>query len=282
MRVVVNLLVLMIVIIPLRAQNDTANTDPYGWTHTVVANLNITQNSYDNWVKGGENTLAWQLTLNGSANLEEERYLFTNKLLLDYGRTKVGGDDSRKSVDEINFESVFTYMAGIYVNPYASIHLLTQFTEGFDENDSDLKVSDFFDPGYLTQSIGIGYEPIKEVNTRLGFAVKETFTNEAATNLTDDADTDEIEKTKVEAGLESVTNLKVKLAETIGLSSTLNIFSNVERIDETDVDWNSTFTGKLTDLVNVNLNIRLVYDKDLSERRQIKQVLAIGFSYTVL
>lgn len=36
----------------------------YGWEKELVSSLNLTQSTFDHWVQGGENTLAWQLSVN--------------------------------------------------------------------------------------------------------------------------------------------------------------------------------------------------------------------------
>lgn len=60
------------------------------------------------------------------------------------------------------------------------------------------------------------------------------------------------------------------------------LFSNLKRFDEIDVDWDNVFVGKITDLQNATLTIRLFYDRDISPKRQLRQALAVGISYDIL
>ncbi len=60
------------------------------------------------------------------------------------------------------------------------------------------------------------------------------------------------------------------------------IFSNLKGLDETDVKWDNTFSAKISKYIDVSFNIKLFYDKDVSDKRQIKQSLSVGLTYTFL
>ncbi|HHE55922.1 MAG TPA: DUF3078 domain-containing protein, partial [Caldithrix abyssi] len=79
-----------------------------GWQKEMLSNLNFTQNTFDNWQQGGENAWAWQLNINGKFVKVQEKYEWANTLKIAYGKTKVGDAGSKKSTDEIRFESVYT------------------------------------------------------------------------------------------------------------------------------------------------------------------------------
>jgi cytochrome c oxidase assembly protein Cox11 len=49
-----------------------------------------------------------------------------------------------------------------------------------------------------------------------------------------------------------------------------------------DVNWDNMFSSKISNLLSVSLNVRMFYDKDISSKRQLKQVLALGLSYALL
>jgi len=272
--------------IPLFGQEAEEKAPEYGWKNTLVGGLNFTQNSFDNWAQGGENASAWQLNLNGKAVNSKEKYNWDNSGKIAYGRNKIAGLESRKSVDEIKADSVFTYLWGVYVNPYVAASGETQFTAGYDypkdPEEEKVEVSNFLDPGYFTQSAGVGYEPVKEFKTRLGFAVKETITMDHNAPYADDPDTKEIEKIKVEPGMESVTDFSKSLFGGILMTSKLEIFSNFKGLDEIDVKWDNIFSAKISEYINVSFNIKLFYDRDISVKRQLKQSLSAGLTYTFL
>ena len=264
----------------LGEENDKETPD-FGWRNEVIGALNVTQTSFHNWTQGGESTFSWQLYLTGKFVHDQEKYNWSHAGKTSFGKTKVVGTEARKSVDEIRLESVFTYKIGEYVNPYAAVTGETQLATGFDYTvDPRVKVSDFMDPGYFTQSVGVGYIPFAILRTRLGFGLKETITKDFPVPYADDPTTPKVEKTKIEFGLESVIDFRGKLSDNVLLTAKLELFSNLKRFDETDVKWDTIFTNKVSKYMAVNLNVKLFYDKNLSTKRQLKQGLALGVSYT--
>jgi len=263
--------------------NDEEEAPTYGWKNQVVGNLNLTQAQFDNWSQGGENTLAWQINLSSLFELNQEGFNWTTTSKASYGQTKIGDLESRKSSDEFMIESVYLYKLGVYVNPYVSALLQTQFTKGYQYvEDERFTVSNLFDPGYITLSVGVGYEPVPYLKTRLGAATKTTITREYAVGLTNDPATDTIEKVDTEFGALSVTELRKPLAENILLTSKLDLFSNLESLNEVDVRWDTIISARITRLIDVSLNVELLYDSNVSSKRQLKQLLALGISYTFI
>jgi len=265
------------------AQESQEDSVVYGWKKEVIGNLNLTQASFENWQQGGESALAWQTNINSNFILNTVNYEWNNTAKFTLGFAKVGDIEARKSADEISLESVLTRKLSTVFNPFVAFTAKTQLLSGF-QYDGDIKtqVSQFLDPGYFTQSAGIGYSPNEWVTTRFGVAVKETITSDFPIPYADDPVTPEIEKTKVEPGLTSVTDFKRELAENILFISKLDLFSDLEAIDRIDVLWENDIVMTVTKLINVTLEFDLLYDKDVSDERQIRQVLSVGLAYKLL
>lgn len=258
------------------AQDTKEKKPDYGWKNEAIGILNFTQNQFDNWAAGGENSWSWQMDLNGKFVNDQKKYNWATSAKLSYGKTKVGDATARKAADEIKLESVFTYKIGVYVNPYVAVTGLTQFTDGYAYTDSSKTViSSFMDPGYFTQSIGMGIDVNKNIKTRLGAALKETITEKFNKVVPK-------KETLTEFGAESVTDVKWQMLENILYTSKLELFSNLKSLDEIDVNWDNLFAAKISDYITVSFNLKLMYDKDISTKRQIKQTLAVGLSYTLL
>ena len=169
------------------------------------------------------------------------------------------------------------------MNPFVAITAKTQLAKGYSYDVSPkVAVADFFDPGYVTESIGLGYNRGDGFKTRFGAALKHTFTSDFPVPYADDPSTAEIEDTKSEFGAESVTDFSIKLSETILFTSKLEMFSNLESLNEIDINWDNLFSAKLTEYIAVSFNIKLFYDRNISIRRQLRQTLAAGLTYSVL
>lgn len=275
---------LMPVLIAVLLILTSAEEQPIGWQKSVTGNLGTTQTSFDNWTAGGENTFAWQVNLNAKFINNQPKWIWTNSGKFAFGKSRISDQEARKSVDEIKLESVYIYKLGIPVNPYAAVKGETQFAYGYKYTDtSAVEISNFLDPGYFTESIGAGYAPSEQLSTRLGVALMQTVTRDFPVPYSDDPGTDNEQETfKNEAGLESVTDFSQKFRDNLLFTSNLVIFSNLQAINQVDVKWDNVLTASITKYVNVTCNFKLVYDHDLSVRRQIMQSLSLGLTYTFI
>ena len=253
------------------------------WQKSVAGGVNLTQNSFDNWAAGGDNAFSWQLNFNYKFEKDAEGFIWLNTGKLAYGNTKTGDADMIKSADEIKVESVFTYKLGASINPYAALTGETQLTESFDYSTSpDTAVSAFMDPGFFRVGLGAGMKVNDMIKTRAGASFKQTVTS-AYPRYSDDPDTPlEVETLRSEFGVESVTDINWLITETSLYTGKLEIFSNFGGLEEIDVNFDNILTVKVSKYVNMNVNIKLLYDKDISARRQIKQTMAIGLNYTFI
>ncbi len=257
-------------------------TKPFGWNHTMVAGVNLTQVAFKDWAQGGQNALAYTLWLNGNSTQDMEMTNWSTSYKFAFGQARLSDQGLRKTDDEIFLESLLIYKLWTYVNPYASFTVRTQFAKGFEyPGGNEVGVSKFFDPAYLTQSIGAAYKPIPEVVTRLGVGVREVVTSQF-TQYSDDPATADTEKVKINGGIESVTNVEWNFAENMQFKSSLELFAPFKTMDEIIVRSDNTISAKVNKYVTVGFNVQLINDVTVTRRTQIKQVLAIGLSYTLL
>jgi hypothetical protein len=262
------------------AQEDSVKL--YTWTPLAVVGLNVSQVALSNWTQGGDNSVAISFLGTGGLKYYTESWQFKNDLKLAYGRTKLGSEDFRTTDNELYLESVLSYNIGWDIDPYVGNIVRTAISTGYKyDKDTTYAIAGFFDPGYLTQSIGFTYNKLNNFTTRLGFAVQETFTNKYF-HYADDPSTPAIEKTKVETGLESVTTAEFNLQDNLIYKSNLRLFTRFESMDVWDVRWDNSFVAKFNDYLNFNIAFLLIYQKDQSPKTQIKEALQLGITYTLL
>ena len=253
------------------------------WQKEAVGSFSFSQAHFDNWATGGENTLALQFDLGGKLVYNSDKDVWTNTGKIAFGNSKIGEAETKKTIDELRVESILTYLWGFMANPYLALKGETQLAPGYiyDEN-SNTQVSGFLDPGYFTQSIGFQYSPTKEISIRLGAAVKETITKDFPAPYADDPETEEIETTKIEPGMEAVCSFSKKINENTLINSTIDLFNNFTSVDATDVRWDTDIRTQITKYINVKFSVKLFYDKEISTKRQLNQSLLLGVSYTLL
>jgi hypothetical protein len=253
------------------------------WKHSVVGAFTFTQVSYSDWAQGGQNALAYAVALEGQSDRDAERTNWSNSYKFAFGQTRLGDQGLRKTDDKIDLQTVFTYKLGTHINPYVSATLKTQFAEGlkYDKEGLGTAVSRFFDPAYLTQAAGVGYQPIPELKTRLGLAIREILTS-TYTAYSDDPATASIEKTKVDGGFEWISELSWKIEENVLLTSKLELFSPVKRLEDFVVRGDNTLAVKVSKYIVINLNVQFINEKAVTPRTQVKETLAFGLSYALL
>jgi len=262
---------------------DAEKPPEYGWKHSLVAGLNLTQVSFTNWAQGGENAIAYALSLDGKSALQNPKTLWENQYRFAFGQARLGRQGLKKTDDVIDMASVFTYLLGETVNPYASATFKSQFATGFkyDDNNVGTPVAKFMDPGYFTQAVGIRYQPMPEIRTRLGVALREVVTDKYTVYADDPKTFPEIEKTGVKGGLESVTDVEWKVDENILFVSQLSVFDPFSDAGDPVVLNTTTITGKVNSYLSASLGFQMIYDKAVSPRAQYKENISLGFSYTL-
>jgi hypothetical protein len=253
------------------------------WKHTMVLSANITQISFTDWSQGGENALAYALFLEGKSAYAKDAIEWVSEYKFGYGQARLGTLGIRKTDDMIDLGSVCIYKLGTIVNPYASVSLKTQFTEGvkYDAAGHAVPVSNFFDPAYIIQSAGVGYQPVPDVKTRLGAAVREIITK-THTLYSDDPSTTQVEKEKVEGGLESVTEVVWIVMENVVLHAKFELFAPVTHFNQTTIRSDNSLSAKVNKFLSVNLNVQLINDPPVQAKTQVKEALALGFNFTLM
>jgi len=252
------------------------------WKNTAVTSITANQNSNHNWVAGGQDALAWQIGLDATSEGSFVLWTWKNQLQLAYGRTQIGDDKSRKHLDKIFFESMLQYNLRPYLKPYVSGRLESQFTTTYEYSDTVARrsISEFWDPGYLTESVGLSWIPGSLFQTRLGFALKQTFSKDHG--WADDPETvGELERFRNEPGLESISELGYSFNDLLKFRSRLSAFVNFEGVDAVDGRWENALDAQVSKYLVFSAGVEMLYDKDIDEDSQLRQSVSVGLTYTM-
>ncbi|HMS64898.1 MAG TPA: DUF3078 domain-containing protein [Ignavibacteria bacterium] len=252
-----------------------------GWNPRGVIGVGLSQVALSNWAKGGENLISITANSDFADHYVNYPWILRNTLLFSLGSTKTGSNSFQTNENGLALENVLVRKIGWAVDPYISNLIRSTILNGYDySGDPAIQTSGFFDPGYVTQSIGFIFErPF--FSTRLGLAFQETFANKFR-QYTDDLSTTETnEAFKFQTGIESVTGLSVTPAANVLFTSRLRLFSGFETLGIWDVGWDNTITARVNDFLTVNLNALVVYEKAQSPYTQLKEGLNLAISYSV-
>ncbi|MFI5145284.1 MAG: DUF3078 domain-containing protein [Ignavibacteria bacterium] len=280
-------ILIFVVNIPVISQIDTVHlkrdtTTAYNkWIPGGVIGLNINQVAFKDWATGGENSLSASIFTNFSLDYLKKKWSLLNELKMTFGESKAGSTPFRITDNEFFLEDIFIYRAGWFADPYVSNNVRTVLANGYDYSATpSVQVAAFFDPGYVTQGTGLRYSEIKGFTTRLGFAVRETFTSKFIQYSDDTGTHDKVEKFKIETGIESISEAKFVVAKNLLFSSRLDLFSQFKTLNVWDVRWDNTICAQVNKFINVNLNVLVLYMQSVSLRTQIKEGLQLGVIYT--
>jgi len=261
--------------------SQTPDSNLHKWIPKGIVGLNFSSISFDNWTQGGDDALTYSLNGNFGVDYKTSNWEFLNNLKLVYGQTKIGSGEFKTNDNELYLESIFKLRLSWIVEPFFSNIIRTTIANGYKyDKDTIIPIATFFDPAYVTQSLGFSYGHLKFFKIRIGVAAQEIFTNKY-NQYSDDPKTTEVEKFKFETGIESVADIDYTLMENIRLKSQLRLFSAFHRLDVWDVRWDNTITAQVNKYIVVNFNILFVYEQAQSLHTQLKKVFQVGLTYSL-
>ena len=277
-------------VLPTMAQEAEA-PPPDAWETSLVSKLNLAQAGFQNWQEGGVNTVALTTGINGKATRTTDAWTQKHELRLTYGVVKQDTLDFRKAEDLIQLQSSVQYAGGGFFakfQPTLAGALRTQFAPGFNFDTDPIdgtrtppvKVSDFFAPATLTQSLGLTYQPADWITQRLGVAAKETVVTIDRFRTLYGLDPDK--NARFEMGLEAFTEVDKEIFTNVRYQSKLGLFASFNVDDNPDVLWENLITMKVNAWMNVNFEVVTIYDTNVSEDVQLKEVFSVGIAYTLL
>jgi len=290
-------LVLCVAASALWADEEEKKIEPGRWYHEAGIALNLTQSSFSNNWRGGENgSLSWTALFVGVAQHRYENGIdWINALSLRFGQTHqqlkdASGDKTwarpEKSEDKIDFETIVILIKGWQVDPYVSARWESKFLDVSDPFGRDLVAN----PNSFKESAGVARKFLDRedelVLTRLGFTMRQnqrrSFVDETGVS---DATESNISH---DGGLEFQADWKLKIAkQKISWASKLSAYqpftwSKASTFDEVsadsltadgiaadvkdftttvDIGWENTFSTQVTKWIAFNLYVELVYDK---------------------
>lgn len=254
---------------------------------------NLNQGSFSsNWSGGGVNSVALGLFFNSLREQKKGKNSWRNDFQSQYGVVRNKGQQSRKNVDRIYFDSKYNRELSKKWSLFADLNFLSQFAPGYEySSNSDSigfkkKVSGFFAPAYLTEAIGIEYKPVSYFF--LDFApgaLRQTFVTDETIRIAKPGNYGVAYNKKVrnELGIiQLVANFDKNVAKDINLKFRYLLYTTYQsRQLNFDHRLDAMITAKIAKYFNVNLGAIVVYDKDQASKVQFAQGLSIGFLYSL-
>ncbi len=275
-----------------------------GWKVGGQVGINLTETTFHNWAKGGENSLSGISYLNLFANRNYGNWVWENNFDFEYGLMQIQDGDLKKTNDRIELNSKVGRQASKswYYSGY--LNFKTQVAEGFDYAKSNsIYISKFMAPAYLTAGIGMDYKPnetfsamLAPVASKTTFVLDERLADAGSFGLKTAEQENGVllhsSQIRQELGASVTLTYKKEVFKNINLNTKLSLFSNyLKNPQNIDVDWQTTITMKINDYINAIFRAHLIYDDDIniawekdgvpqsSPKIQFNQGLSVGFAY---
>ncbi|MBE0646897.1 MAG: DUF3078 domain-containing protein [Bacteroidales bacterium] len=257
------------------------------WNISGMGTLNVAQAGYSNWAAGGANSLGLIGMVNLNINYSKGKHAWANIIDLAYGFQMIGIGSSdqqyNKTDDKIEITSTYGYAISENKKWYFSglVNFRTQFSNGYKYPDDSTEISTMMAPGYLVAGIGITYVPttwfrayLSPVSGRFTFVLDTTLSNAGAFGVTAG------KQIRGEFGTYFRADLNKDLAKNINLTSSLELFTDyLNNFGNIDVNWNVLLTMKVNKWLAASINANLIYDDDVIQATQFKEIIGVGISY---
>lgn len=300
-KIFISLALLASVAISAQAQDNTTETPApeSNWKVSGITGANTAQTALVNWSAGGENSVAWNIYLNATANYKKDKWSWDNALVTDFGMTYTTSNEWLKNVDKLNLSSKVGRLISEHWSISALGDLLTQFARGYDASTNpnvagnrDKYISTLFAPGYLTAALGVDYKPnddlsvlLSPVTGKMTFVLDKKLSNSGAFGVKPG------NKLLAELGASVVANYKKKLTENINFSTKLTLFTAYNSdFGNIDVNWDMMIAFKINKFLTTTLTTNLIYDDNVKSvdkagniagpKVQFREVLGLGLSYS--
>ncbi|MBN1252368.1 MAG: DUF3078 domain-containing protein [Bacteroidales bacterium] len=276
------------------SQENEVPDSTLGWKFNGIGSFTFSQVSFSNWAAGGENSVSLNGLFAVSYDYKAKNLMWDNDLGVAYGFLNQNNTDNRKTDDNLEISSKFSYKA---INKwyYSSlVSFKSQFAEGFEYDDvakTRNKISEFMAPGYLNIAIGMNYAPNKDFSLFIGpLSGKSTFVRDDTLSFYGAYGVEPGETVRYEFGGTLKAAYSKDIFKNVNLISKLELFSNYnENLGNIDVDLQMLITLKVNKFLSTNISMHMIYDDDIKNtndegnitgpKLQFKEIFGVGITY---
>ncbi len=255
------------------------------WTYVANTAINVSQTSFSNWALGGEGTIGGVAVLNLGANYVEGKHSWDNSFVGQFGLQKNDDEQTKKSIDMFDINSKYGYKISDKWALAGFVGLKSQFTKGYDYGQSPkAKISNLFAPGFATTALGFDYKPNDWFSALLSPVTgKHTFVMDDDLSDVGAFGVDPGDKYRFELGAMVNAKMQKDIMKNVNLMSQLSLFTPYsDTFGNIDVAWDVVLGLKVNKYISANISASLLYDDDISNKVQFKEVVGVGFAYNFM
>jgi hypothetical protein len=253
------------------------------WNYKGTENIQLSQAYIDNWVKGGENSIALLSDLRIQAGYKKSNVEWDSYAIHKLGILNSEEKKTRFNDDLIELNTKYGLSAGKKWFYSGFMNFKTQFFNGYDSKDVDKEspVSGFMAPGYLTLALGMDYKDNDFTLMLSPFTSKITMVLDTAKVDQTKYDIPEDKKIDNTGGASVVNNLIWKISNDFNLTSNLDFFYGYMKSDnQIQAEWEVILDMKINIFLSTRISANMRYYTNELEKVQLKENLSISFNYS--
>ena len=256
------------------------SSDTSVWTKGGTFTFLLNQSTFENWVAGGVSSVSGTLGINYDINYLNGDWSWDNKIIASFGITKIKDQDTQKSDDRLEWNSVLGKKATDYWYYSAFLNFKTQFT---DDLDSDTEgPTKFLSPAYLQIGPGMLWKKSDNLKVNIAPATAKLIIVDKNLTLPDAAyfGVEEGKNTRFEFGASVGAYYKFDLMKNVSMENILNLYSNyLEDPQNVDLDFTMNLVMNINKYISTTLAYQNIYDDNAFEGLQTRQVFGLGVNY---
>ena len=250
------------------AQEQTSNEAPVveqapqvesPWKRSGTISLLFNQAAFNHdWTGGGTNNYGGNLNLSYDANYKKDVWAWDNKLVVDYGLTRVDGDDfSKKTNDRFVINSLLgrqlseTWYFSFFAN--FQTQLDKGYTYGTDNQGRQTRTetTHFLAPGYFSFGPGMLWKKSGNLKVNIAPATSRLiFTDKKFTETAAHFGVEKGKTSRFEFGAAVNGYAKFDVLPNITVENTLNLYSNyLDKPANVDIDYTLNLLMKVNNYI---------------------------------
>ncbi len=285
---------------PVKIKPLVVNAKINYWKTKTSIGINVNQAQFsNNWKGGGTNSVAVGGLVNWKAEYNKSSYSYVSELVLQYGKIKNKDQLQKKTNDRIFWDNKASFQLSKSWFFFGSLSFESQFDNGYSYSvvngqETATLISKFMGPGYLTESIGFEYKPVKYFSTRIGTGTaRQTFVLDEKlfpkpVDVTDPSKNSVFgvpygKKVRNELAFQIVSAIDKDIFTNTNLKARYQMFIPYQDFEMSNIDHrlDVALTAKINRFMNTSLTGVLLFDKDTGTNKiQANQTLALGFGFT--
>ena len=274
---------------PVELKSDSLELKVNYWRNWMSFGVNFNQASFsNNWSSGGVNSLALGTAFGFKTDYTKGDKNFVSELIMQYGKQKNRDQLERKTADRIFWDNKVGLKLSRSWNFFASVNFESQFEKGYsfskstDGREVRTLLSRFMAPGYLTESVGFEYKPVKYFFLRIGTGTaRQTFVLDTSIYRTNPKNfgVEPGRRFRNELAFQLVGSIEKDVAKNLNLKSRYVMFANYEQLQAIDHRLDLTLTARVNKMINVAVSGVALYDFDTANQIQASQTMSLGLVY---